>query len=44
MKINPQKTKEMRVNTKNKDRGYETEEVNKFCYLGHMVSRHGGAD
>jgi hypothetical protein len=44
MKTNPQKTKEMRVNPKNKDRGYEIEEVNKFCYLGHKVSQHGGAN
>jgi hypothetical protein len=38
MKINSQKTKEMRVNPKTKDRlylgGYEIKGVNKFCYLG----------
>jgi hypothetical protein len=48
MKINSQKTKEMRVNPKNKDRlylgDYEFEEVNKFCYLGCMVSQDGGAN
>jgi hypothetical protein len=41
MKINSQKTKEMRVNPKNKDRfylGHKIEEVNKFCYLGCTVS------
>jgi hypothetical protein len=46
MKINCQKTKEMRVNPKNKDRfylgGYEIEKVNKFCYLECMVSQDGG--
>jgi hypothetical protein len=45
MKINYQKTKEIRVCPKNKERlylgGYEIEEVNKFCYLGCMVSQHG---
>jgi hypothetical protein len=48
MKISSQKTKELRVNPKNKDRlylvGYEIEEVNKFCYLGCMVSQDGGAN
>jgi hypothetical protein len=48
MKINSQKTKEMRVNPKNKDRFYlegrEIEVVNKFCYLGCMVSLDGGAN
>jgi hypothetical protein len=48
MTINSQKTKEMRVNPKNKDRFYlegrETEEVNKFCYLGCTVSLDGGAN
>jgi hypothetical protein len=48
MKINSQKTKEIRVNPKNKDRFYlkgrETEEVNKFCYLGCMVSLDRGAN
>jgi hypothetical protein len=48
MKINSQKTKEMRVIPKNKDRfylgGYENEEVNKFFYLGCMVSQDGGAN
>jgi hypothetical protein len=48
MKINSQKTKEMRVNPKKKDRlylgGYELEEVNKFCYLECMVSQDGGAN
>jgi hypothetical protein len=48
MKINSQKTKEMRVNPKNKDRfnleGCEIEEVNKVCYLGCMVSLDGGAN
>jgi hypothetical protein len=43
MKINSQKTKEMRVNPKNKDRfylgGYEIEEVNKFCCLGWRCQR-----
>jgi hypothetical protein len=48
MKINSQKAKEMRVNSKNKDRfyleGHEIQEVNKFCYLGCMVSLDGGAN
>jgi hypothetical protein len=43
MKINSQKTKDMRVNPKNKERFYlgcyEIEEVNKFYYLGCMVSQ-----
>jgi hypothetical protein len=46
MKTNSQKTKEMRANSKNKDRvylgSYEIEEVNKFCYLGYIVSHDGG--
>jgi hypothetical protein len=41
MKINSQRTKQMRVNTENKDRlylvGHEIEEINKFCYLGCIV-------
>jgi hypothetical protein len=48
MKINSQKNKDMRVNPKNKDRfcleGREIVEVNKFCYLGCMVSLDGGAN
>jgi hypothetical protein len=48
MKINSQKTKEMRVNSKNKDRlylgGYEIEEVNKFFCLECMVPQDGGAN
>jgi hypothetical protein len=48
MKINSQKTKEMRVNPKNKDRlyfgGYEIKEVNKFCCLRCMVSQDGGTN
>jgi hypothetical protein len=48
MKINSQKTKEMRVNPKTKDRlylgGYEIKEVNKFCYLGCIVPHDGGAN
>jgi hypothetical protein len=43
-----EKTKKMRVNPQNKDRFYlegrEIEEVNKFCYLGCMVSLDGGAN
>jgi hypothetical protein len=45
---NSQKTKEKRVNPKNKDRFYlegrKFEEVNKFCYLGCMVSLDGGVN
>jgi hypothetical protein len=48
MKINSQKTKEMRVNPQNKDRFYlegrEIEKVNKFCNLGCVVSLDGGAN
>jgi hypothetical protein len=48
MKINSHKTKEMRVNPKNKHRfylgGYEIEEVNKFRYLGCMGCQDGGAN
>jgi hypothetical protein len=48
MKINSQKTKEMRVNPQNKDRFYleerEIEEVYTLCYLGCMVSLDGGAN
>jgi hypothetical protein len=37
MNIHYQKTKEMRVKSKNEERlhrvGYEIEDVNKFCYL-----------
>jgi hypothetical protein len=48
MKINSQKSKEMRVSPKNKDQvylgGYEIEKVNKFFYMGCMVSQDGGAN
>jgi hypothetical protein len=48
MKINSQKTKEMRLNLKDKDRfylgGYEIEGVNKFFYLGCIVPHDGGAN
>jgi hypothetical protein len=48
MNINYQKTKEMRVKSKNEDRlhlvGYEIEDVNKFCYLGCIVYQDGGAN